>query len=70
MLTAAVGILFSLLFTVALMLIAGVPLVHATDDEVRAYYSSGNVALAATVGLYIMPFAGIARLWFAVAIRA
>ena len=70
MLTAAVGIVFSVLFTVSLVLIAGVPLGHATDDEIRDYYSGENGALAATVGLYIMPFAGIAFLWFAVAMRA
>jgi hypothetical protein len=68
-LTAAVGIVFSVLFTVSLVLISAVPSATATDEEIRTYYNSEAASTAVTVGLYIMPFAGIAFIWFAVALR-
>lgn len=68
-LTAIVGIAFSVLFTVSLVLISAVPSADATDQEIREYYNSEAAATAVTVGLYIMPFAGIAFIWFSVALR-
>ena len=68
-LTAAVGIVFSVLFTISLLLISAVPSADATDEEIRLYYNSEAASSAVTVGLYIMPFAGIAFIWFAVALR-
>jgi hypothetical protein len=69
MLTAGVGIAFSVLFTVSLVLIAGVPSVRATNEELRDYYNSETITTAVVVGLYVMPFAGIAFIWFTVAMR-
>ena len=68
-LTAAVGIAFSALFAVAYVLTGGVPGPRATDEELIAYYASGSSTLPVAIGLYIMPFAGIAFLWFIVALR-
>jgi hypothetical protein len=69
MLTAAVGIAFSVIFSVSFVLMLDVPGPKATDQEIFDYYQPGEQLLPATVGLYIMPFAGIAFLWFIVALR-
>ena len=61
--------MFSVLFTISLLLISAVPSADATDEEIRLYYNSEAASSAVTVGLYIMPFAGIAFIWFAVALR-
>ena len=69
MLTAAVGIAFSVLFSVSFLLMATVPGAKATDEEIFAYYGTQERVLPAVVGLYVLPFAGIAFLWFIVAVR-
>jgi hypothetical protein len=69
MLTAGMGIAFSILFTVALVLTTGIPGPKATNDELVAYYEAGAQTLPVAIGLYLMPFAGIAFLWFIVALR-
>lgn len=69
MLTAIVGMIFSVLFTISMYLVAGVPGGRSTDEEIREYYRSEAASTATTVGLYIMPFAGIAFIWFSVALR-
>ena len=69
MLTAGVGILFSVLFTVAFVLLLDLPAADATNAELIAYYSSPERVLPVAVGLYLLPFAGIAFLWFIVALR-
>ena len=69
MLTAGVGAAFSVLFIVSFLLTGGIPGVGASDDEIFAYYASGARLLPVVLGLYLMPFAGIAFLWFIVALR-
>lgn len=68
-LTAGVGIAFSLLFVLSVLLTTGVPGAQATDAQIFAYYNSGDQTALVVVGLYVMPFAGIAFLWFIVALR-
>ncbi len=68
-LTAAVGVAFSLLFVLAYLLTRGVPGAQATDAEIIAYYNSGEQTLPVVVGLYLLPFAGMAFLWFIVTLR-
>ena len=68
-LTAGVGLVFSILFTVAFVLLLDLPAIEATDDEIVAYYASAERVLPVAVGLYLLPFAGIAFLWFIVALR-
>ena len=65
------GIVFSVLFVVSFALIASVPNARATDDEFRRFYIGGGAspAVATVVGLYVLPFSGIAFLWFSVALR-
>ena len=68
-LTAMVGIAFSVLFTVGFALTTAVPSGKATDQEIYDYYSSGRRRLSVVVGLYLLPLAGIAFLWFIVTLR-
>jgi hypothetical protein len=69
MLTAGVGIAFSLLFMLAYWLLSGTPGAKAPDREISAFYASDNSRRLVLVGLYIMPFAGMAFVWFIVALR-
>ncbi len=68
MLTAAVGIAHALLVIASFILLQPVP--RSGDAAVaQAYYAgpeSGSVTIAS---LYLMPFAGIAFIWFVVALR-
>ena len=68
-LTAGMGIAFSVLFVVSYLLTTSVPGPTATDEEIFEYYASDARTLPVAVGLYLMPFAGIAFLWFIVALR-
>jgi hypothetical protein len=67
--TAGVGALHALLFLVSFVLLAEVPGPEATDQEILAYYSRSSAAFPSLVGLYVMPFAAIAFMWFIVALR-
>ncbi len=58
------GILFAVLFTIALVLIYTTPRLSASDAEITAFYAGSSTVLV-TVGLYLVPFAGIAFLWHA-----
>jgi hypothetical protein len=64
-----VGIAHALLFLLALLLIASVPTPSAPDAEITDFYNSEGTRRMTIVGLYVMPFAGIAFLWFIVALR-
>jgi len=68
-LTASVGIVHALLFLLAFWLISGTPGTRAGDAEVREFYAADLSRRLTLVGLYIMPFAGIAFVWFIVALR-
>jgi hypothetical protein len=63
-LSSLTGILFAALFVVALVLVDTTPTLSASDAEITAYYAGGSTLLA-TVGIYLIPFAGIAFLWHA-----
>src|SRR6185312_11867260 len=58
------GVLFAALFVVALVLVDTTPTLSASDAEITAFYDSGSTALV-TVGIYLIPLAGIAFLWHA-----
>jgi hypothetical protein len=58
------GVLFAALFVVAVVLVGSTPNLSASDADITAYYAS-NSTLLATVGLYLIPFAGIVFLWHA-----
>jgi hypothetical protein len=67
-LTALSGILFSALFVLSVVFIYTTPRLTASDAEITAFYTGGNTILV-TVGLYLVPFAGIIFLWHAHATR-
>jgi hypothetical protein len=67
-LTAGAGAAHALLLLLAYLILASVPGADATDEEILAHY--GSVSRRVTlVGLYMVPFAGIAFLWFISALR-
>src|SRR5262245_21576713 len=68
-LIAVAGCLHAVLFLLAYWLVSSTPGTEATDEELQAFYGSGDRRRLIVVGLYVMPFAGIAFLWFSVALR-
>lgn len=67
--SALSGIVFAALFVVAMVLVQRGPKLRDPDAVYAAFYGGGGDALA-TVGLYVVPFAGIALLWHLSATRA
>jgi hypothetical protein len=68
-LSAGVGIVYSVLFLLSYFLVSGQPGPRASDAELIAFYQSDAPRRLILVGLYLMPFAGIAFVWFIVALR-
>jgi hypothetical protein len=70
-LTAAVGVAHALLVMTALLLLKmRAPDVRASDAALLAFYSEPeNRRVYVIAGLYLIPFAGIAFIWFVVALR-
>ena len=66
---AASGIVFALLLTVSLVLVAQGPRLGDPDPVYQTFVTSGASTLMVTVGLYLVPFAGIAWLWHMTALR-
>jgi hypothetical protein len=62
--------LHAVLFLLSYWLLMSAPGARASDEELVAFYESGDRRQLILVGLYVMPFAGIAFLWFSVALRA
>ena len=67
--TAIAGIAYAVLFLVSFWLLTGVPRGDATQQEVMDYYESESTTVINLVALYLMPFSGIAFLWFIVTLR-
>jgi hypothetical protein len=63
-LSALTGILFAVLFVLALVLIYTTPRLSASDAEITAFYA-GSSTILVTVGQFLIPLAGIAFLWHA-----
>jgi hypothetical protein len=68
-LTIGMGIAHALLFLLAIWLLASVPGPRAADADITTFYASPNRRRLILAGLYVMPFAGIAFMWFVVALR-
>jgi hypothetical protein len=64
------GIAFAALFTASLVLVNQIPRLGAPDSTYTAFYTTGSGEVLVTVGLYLVPFSGIAFLWFMMAFRA
>jgi len=68
--TALAGLVFAVLFVVGWLLIRTGPSVHSSDARILRYYGdSGHRSLSFAAGLFVVPFAGIAFIWFMGALR-
>lgn len=67
--TAAAGAAFAALFVVSVSILAQAPGLHASDDAIVQYYSGPDRRWLSTVGLYLLPLAAVAFLWFVAALR-
>jgi hypothetical protein len=71
LLTAAIGLVHSLLLIAgSLLLKTQTPGLDASDEELMAYFGDPDQRrIIVLAGLYLIPFAGIAFIWFFVALR-
>jgi hypothetical protein len=67
--TAVMGIVHSVLFLAAMALMSTVPGPTSSNAEIVDFYTSENRRRVVLVGLYLMPFAGVAFMWFIVSLR-
>ena len=63
------GIAFSALLAAGLVLVNRIPTLGDSDAEYTSFYAGGGVGTLTVLGLYIVPFAGIACLWHMFATR-
>jgi hypothetical protein len=68
-LTSLLGIAFALLFLAALALLTRTPSARSTDQELMTFYASGEQRWILLSGLYVLPVAAVAFLWFIAALR-
>jgi hypothetical protein len=67
---AFAGLLFAVLFLLAWWLLRESPSFDANDDQLLAYYGNPDRRRDSMIaGLYVIPFAGIAFIWFMAALR-
>lgn len=69
LLMIAMGAVHAILFLVSYWLLSIGPGTSATDIQIEAFYHRVDQRDAMLVGLYLMPFAGVAFIWFLVALR-
>jgi hypothetical protein len=69
-LAAVMGIVFSVLFVTALVVVDAVPHLGDPDTVYGAFYDGAGNTVVTAVALYLVPLAGIAFLWFVVALRS
>lgn len=67
---AIAGIVFVILYAISYYLLGQSPLGDATDAEIAAYYADGRTLTLTLAGMFIVPYAGIAFLYFMVMLRA
>jgi hypothetical protein len=63
------GLVFAALFGVSIVLVRSHPDGGSAPAEITDFYQHGSGGWFALVGLYLVPFAGIAFLWFIAVIR-
>jgi hypothetical protein len=64
------GLVFSVLFVVSMVLIRERPAPGSSAAQIADFYLRHDAGRVALVGVYLVPFAGIAFLWFVAAIRS
>ena len=68
-LTAWLGIAQAVLLLASTWLLSLIPGPTTSDEEFIEFYASDSRRVVVLLGIYLMPFAAIAFLWFAVALR-
>jgi hypothetical protein len=68
-LTGVVGAAFSLLFLLSLWLLSTAPRPHDSDQAYVEFYTGDDRRKVVLVGLYILPLAAVAFIWFIAALR-
>jgi len=63
------GLAFAVLFVASMLLLHNLPSGRSTPAEIRDFYLGQNAGRVTLVGVYLVPFAGIAFLWFIAVIR-
>jgi len=63
------GLVFAVLFVTAVALVYPQPPQNSTAAAITKWYLTGSRQAIGLVGLYLIPFAGIAFLWFIAAVR-
>jgi hypothetical protein len=63
------GLAFAALFVTSLLLLRDQPSRESTAAEIRNFYLREDGGTVALVGVYLVPFAGIAFLWFIAVVR-
>ena len=63
------GLAFVVLFAAGFVILQTSPAPSGSDQEITSYYQSDGDRLLTVFGAYIVPFAGIAFLWFMSAVR-
>jgi hypothetical protein len=63
------GVVFSVLLVVSLVLVSRIPPLGASAADYNAFYGGDGASTLTVVGLYLVPFAGIACLWHMIATR-
>jgi hypothetical protein len=66
---AVSGLVFAALFVAAVVFVHRAPKLADTDATYTAFYANGGDQVFVAVGLYLVPFAGIAFLWHMTAMR-
>lgn len=69
-LTGLVGVAFALLFIVSLVALAQAPHGDVSNEQVIDYYQNGRHQIVQIGGLYLLPLAAIAFLWFVASLHA
>jgi len=69
-LAAILGLAFVALYTISFFLLEATPLGRASGQELVDYYADGKNLTLTLAAMVLMPFAGIAFIWFMIALRA
>lgn len=69
-LAAILGLAFVALYAISFFLLEATPLGRASGQELVDYYADGKNLTLTLAAMVLMPFAGIAFIWFMVALRA
>jgi hypothetical protein len=68
-LTSVSGVVFAVLLVAGLVLVHRSPAMGVSDSGYAAFYRDGGKTVLVSVGLYLVPFAGIAFLWHMTTVR-